>query len=155
MNAYITKEKEAEQNAKDMQMKYDTAVLATQSAKAAYDEAKLASVKSAAEVAIAQTTYDKFVAEKKAQDAIEQAKADAESKAEAEKIRQVLKQKASVDNYNDIIKTSNTSDKTQKVSSKSNSVQTGDAANASGLASAMGLAGLVAAGAMTRRKKEY
>ena len=152
LNTYIAKEKEAEQNANDMQMKYDTAVLVAQSAKAAYDEAKLESAKSAAEVAIAQATYDKFVAEKKAQDAIEQAKADAESKAEAEKIRQVLKQKASVDNYNDII---NTSNKTQKVSSKNNSVKTGDVANVVGLAGAMGLAGLAAADAMSRRKKEY
>lgn len=102
-------------------------------------------------MAIAQTTYDKYLADKKAQDAIDKAKADEESKKANEMIRQVLKQKSSVDNYDDIIPTS-TAKKT--VTNKTNSVKTGDSANVAGLAAAMGVANVAAATIVEKKRRK-
>ena len=75
-----------------MQKAYDAAKQKAAESEEAYGQAKLENVRTLAELAVAQTTYDKYLAEQKAQEAAAQAKADEESRKETEKIRQVFEQ---------------------------------------------------------------
>ncbi len=68
-----------------MQKAYDAAKQKAAESEEAYGQAKLENVRTLAELAAAQTTYDKYLAEQKAQEAAAQAKADEESRKETEK----------------------------------------------------------------------
>lgn len=109
----------------------------------AYGQAKLENVRTLAELAVAQTTYDKYLAEQKAQEAAAQAKADEESRKETEKIRQVFEQKDAADKYDN-----------SKISQKAMSVKTGDKANAGGMLAVAGVAGMIAALAQKIKRRE-
>ena len=65
-------------------------------------------------------------------------------------IRRVLKQKSSVDNYNDIIPTSVVKN---SANDRADSVKTGDSANVAGLAAAMGMAGIAVAASLEEKKR--
>ena len=65
-------------------------------------------------------------------------------------IRRVLKQKSSVDNYNDIIPTSVVKN---SANDHADSVKTGDSANVAGLATAMGMAGIAVAASLEEKKR--
>ena len=109
----------------------------------AYGQAKLENVRTLAELAVAQTTYDKYLAEQKAQEAAAQAKADEESRKETEKIRQVFEQKDAADKYDN-----------SKIAQKAMSVKTGDKANAGGMLAVAGVAGMIAALAQKIKRRE-
>ena len=125
-----------------LQKAYDEAKQKAAKSEEAYEQAKLENVRTLAELAVAQTTYDKYLAEQKAQEAAAQAKADEESRKEAEKIRQVFEQKDAADKCNN-----------SKNPQKAMSVKTGDTANAGGMLAATGVAGMIAALAQKIKKE--
>ena len=119
LNDEISKVKDAQSREALLQKAYDAAKQKAAESEEAYGQAKLENVRTLAELAVAQTTDDKYLAEQKAQEAAAQAKADEESRKETEKIRQVFEQKDAVDKYDN-----------SKISQKAMSVKTGDKANA-------------------------
>jgi len=150
LNDEIKNVKDADARISLLQAAYEDAVKKVTETKQTYEDAKTANAKASAELAVAQTTYDKYLAEKRAQDAIDKAKADEESKKANEMIRRVLKQKSSVDNYNDIIPTSVVKN---SANDHADSVKTGDSANVAGLATAMGMAGIAVAASLEEKKR--
>ena len=150
LNDEIKNVKDADARISLLQAAYEDAVKKVAETKQTYEDAKTANAKASAELAVAQTTYDKYLAEKRAQDAIDKAKADEESKKANEMIRRVLKQKSSVDNYNDIIPTSVVKN---SANDRADSVKTGDSANVAGLAAAMGMAGIAVAASLEEKKR--
>ena len=143
LNDEISKVKDAQSREALLQKAYDAAKQKAAESEEAYGQAKLENVRTLAELAVAQTTYDKYLAEQKAQEAAAQAKADEESRKETEKIRQVFEQKDAVDKYDN-----------SKISQKAMSVKTGDKANAGGMLAAAGVAGMIAALAQKIKRRE-
>ena len=143
LNDEISKVKDAQSREALLQKAYDAAKQKAAESEEAYGQAKLENVRTLAELAVAQTTYDKYLAEQKAQEAAAQAKADEESRKETEKIRQVFEQKDAVDKYDN-----------SKISQKAMSVKTGDKANAGGMLAAAGVSGMIAALAQKIKRRE-
>ena len=143
LNDEISKVKDAQSREALLQKAYDAAKQKAAESEEAYGQAKLENVRTLAELAVAQTTYDKYLAEQKAQEAAVQAKADEESRKETEKIRQVFEQKDAVDKYDN-----------SKISQKAMSVKTGDKANAGGMLAVAGVAGMIAALAQKIKRRE-
>lgn len=143
LNDEISKVKDAQSREALLQKAYDAAKQKAAESEEAYGQAKLENVRTLAELAVAQTTYDKYLAEQKAQEAAAQAKADEESRKETEKIRQVFEQKDAVDKYDN-----------SKISQKAMSVKTGDKANAGGMLAVAGVAGMIAALAQKIKRRE-
>ena len=143
LNDEISKVKDAQSREALLQKAYDAAKQKAAESEEAYGQAKLENVRTLAELAVAQTTYDKYLAEQKAQEAAAQAKADEESRKETEKIRQVFEQKDAVDKYDN-----------SKISQKAMSVKTGDKANAGGMLAVVGVAGMIAALAQKIKRRE-
>ena len=143
LNDEISKVKDAQSRESLLQKAYDAAKQKAAESEEAYGQAKLENVRTLAELAVAQTTYDKYLAEQKAQEAAAQAKADEESRKETEKIRQVFEQKDAVDKYDN-----------SKISQKAMSVKTGDKANAGGMLAVAGVAGMIAALAQKIKRRE-
>lgn len=85
LNDEISKVKDAQSREALLQKAYDAAKQKAAESEEAYGQAKLENVRTLAELAVAQTTYDKYLAEQKAQEAAAQAKADEESRKETEK----------------------------------------------------------------------
>ena len=142
-NDEISKVKDAQSREALLQKAYDAAKQKAAESEEAYGQAKMENVRTLAELAVAQTTYDKYLAEQKAQEAAAQAKADEESRKETEKIRQVFEQKDAVDKYDN-----------SKISQKAMSVKTGDKANAGGMLAVAGVAGMIAALAQKIKRRE-
>lgn len=143
LNDEISKVKDAQSREALLQKAYDAAKQKAAESEEAYGQAKLENVRTLAELAVAQTTYDKYLAEQKAQEAAAQAKADEESRKETEKIRQVFEQKDAADKYDN-----------SKISQKAMSVKTGDKANAGGMLAVAGVAGMIAALAQKIKRRE-
>ena len=143
LNDEISKVKDAQSREALLQKAYDAAKQKAAESEEAYGQAKLENVRTLAELAVAQTTYDKYLAEQKAQEAAAQAKADEESRKETEKIRHVFEQKDAVDKYDN-----------SKISQKAMSVKTGDKANAGGMLAVAGVAGMIAALAQKIKRRE-
>lgn len=143
LNDEISKVKDAQSREALLQKAYDAAKQKAAESEEAYGQAKLENVRTLAELVVAQTTYDKYLAEQKAQEAAAQAKADEESRKETEKIRQVFEQKDAVDKYDN-----------SKISQKAMSVKTGDKANAGGMLAVAGVAGMIAALAQKIKRRE-
>lgn len=143
LNDEISKVKDAQSREALLQKAYDAAKQKAAESEEAYGQAKLENVRTLAELVVAQTTYDKYLAEQKAQEAATQAKADEESRKETEKIRQVFEQKDAVDKYDN-----------SKISQKAMSVKTGDKANAGGMLAVAGVAGMIAALAQKIKRRE-
>lgn len=143
LNDEISKVKDAQSREALLQKAYDAAKQKAAESEEAYGQAKLENVRTLAELVVAQTTYDKYLAEQKAQEAAVQAKADEESRKETEKIRQVFEQKDAVDKYDN-----------SKISQKAMSVKTGDKANAGGMLAVAGVAGMIAALAQKIKRRE-
>ena len=143
LNDEISKVKDAQSREALLQKAYDAAKQKAAESEEAYGQAKLENVRTLAELAVAQTTYDKYLAEQKAQEAAAQAKADEESRKETEKIRQVFEQKDAADKYDN-----------SKISQKAMSVKTGDKANAGGMLAVAGVAGMIAALAKKIKRRE-
>lgn len=143
LNDEISKVKDAQSREALLQKAYDAAKQKAAESEEAYGQAKLENVRTLAELAVAQTTYDKYLAEQKAQEAAVQAKADEESRKETEKIRQVFEQKDAADKYDN-----------SKISQKAMSVKTGDKANAGGMLAVAGVAGMIAALAQKIKRRE-
>lgn len=143
LNDEISKVKDAQSREALLQKAYDAAKQKAAESEEAYGQAKLENVRTLAELEVAQTTYDKYLAEQKAQEAAAQAKADEESRKETEKIRQVFEQKDAVDKYDN-----------SKISQKAMSVKTGDKANAGGMLAVVGVAGMIAALAQKIKRRE-
>ena len=143
LNDEISKVKDAQSREALLQKAYDAAKQKAAESEEAYGQAKLENVRTLAELAVAQTTDDKYLAEQKAQEAAAQAKADEESRKETEKIRQVFEQKDAVDKYDN-----------SKISQKAMSVKTGDKANAGGMLAVVGVAGMIAALAQKIKRRE-
>ena len=143
LNDEISKVKDAQSREALLQKAYDAAKQKAAESEEAYGQAKLENVRTLAELVVAQTTYDKYLAEQKAQEAAAQAKADEESRKETEKIRQVFEQKDAVDKYDN-----------SKISQKAMSVKTGDKANAGGMLAVVGVAGMIAALAQKIKRRE-
>lgn len=143
LNDEISKVKDAQSREALLQKAYDAAKQKAAESEEAYGQAKLENVRTLAELTVAQTTYDKYLAEQKAQEAAAQAKADEESRKETEKIRQVFEQKDAVDKYDN-----------SKISQKAMSVKTGDKANAGGMLAVVGVAGMIAALAQKIKRRE-
>lgn len=143
LNDEISKVKDAQSREALLQKAYDAAKQKAAESEEAYGQAKLENVRTLAELAVAKTTYDKYLAEQKAQEAAAQAKADEESRKETEKIRQVFEQKDAVDKYDN-----------SKISQKAMSVKTGDKANAGGMLAVVGVAGMIAALAQKIKRRE-
>ena len=143
LNDEISKVKDAQSREALLQKAYDAAKQKAAESEEAYGQAKLENVRTLAELAVAQTTYDKYLAEQKAQEAAVQAKADEESRKETEKIRQVFEQKDAADKYDN-----------SKISQKAMSVKTGDKANAGGMLAVAGVAGMIAALAKKIKRRE-
>ena len=78
LNDEISKVKDAQSREALLQKAYDAAKQKAAESEEAYGQAKLENVRTLAELAVAQTTYDKYLAEQKAQEAAAQAKADEE-----------------------------------------------------------------------------
>ena len=140
LNDEISKVKDAQSREALLQKAYDAAKQKAAESEEAYGQAKLENVRT---LAVAQTTYDKYLAEQKAQEAAAQAKADEESRKETEKIRQVFEQKDAADKYDN-----------SKISQKAMSVKTGDKANAGGMLAVAGVAGMIAALAQKIKRRE-
>ena len=143
LNDEISKVKDAQSREALLQKAYDAAKQKAAESEEAYGQAKLENVRTLAELAVAQTTYDKYLAEQKAQEAAAQAKADEESRKETEKIRQVFEQKDAADKYDN-----------SKIAQKAMSVKTGDKANAGGMLAVAGVAGMIAALAQKIKRRE-
>ena len=143
LNDEISKVKDAQSREALLQKAYDAAKQKAAESEEAYGQAKLENVRTLAELAVAKTTYDKYLAEQKAQEAAAQAKADEESRKETEKIRKVFEQKDAVDKYDN-----------SKISEKAMSVKTGDKANAGGMLAVVGVAGMIAALAQKIKRRE-
>ena len=161
LNDEISKVKDAQSREALLQKAYDAAKQKAAESEEAYGQAKLENVRTLAELAVAQTTYDKYLAEQKAQEAAAQttydkylaeqkaqeaaaqAKADEESRKEIEKIRQVFEQKDAADKYDN-----------SKIAQKAMSVKTGDKANAGGMLAVAGVAGMIAALAQKIKRRE-
>ncbi len=143
LNDEISKVKDAQSREALLQKAYDAAKQKAAESEEAYGQAKLENVRTLAELVVAQTTYDKYLAEQKAQEAAAQAKADEESRKETEKIRQVFEQKDAADKYDN-----------SKISQKAMSVKTGDKANAGGMLAVAGVAGMIAALAQKIKRRE-
>lgn len=143
LNDEISKVKDAQSREALLQKAYDAAKQKAAESEEAYGQAKLENVRTLEELAVAQTTYDKYLAEQKAQEAAAQAKADEESRKEIEKIRQVFEQKDAADKYDN-----------SKIAQKAMSVKTGDKANAGGMLAVAGVAGMIAALAQKIKRRE-
>lgn len=143
LNDEISKVKDAQSREALLQKAYDAAKQKAAESEEAYGQAKLENVRTLAELAVAQTTYDKYLAEQKAQEAAAQAKADEESRKETEKIRQVFEQKDAADKYDN-----------SKIAQKAMSVKTGDKANAGEMLAVAGVAGMIAALAQKIKRRE-
>ena len=141
LNDEISKVKDAQ--SREALLQNDAAKQKAAESEEAYGQAKLENVRTLAELAVAQTTYDKYLAEQKAQEAAAQAKADEESRKETEKIRQVFEQKDAADKYDN-----------SKISQKAMSVKNGDKANAGGMLAVAGVAGMIAALAQKIKRRE-